>query len=285
MAKNVMQTIEYEPLSDALGVRVLNLDLTKPMSNSEVEVLKLLLAEHCVIYFQNQNLDEDQQASFGQYFGTLKQNLRNYQATRHPAIMYITNEVKDGVLQGALPDGEMFFHSDMCYLESPAKASILFGINIPSTGGDTLFANMFTAYETLPDEIKKEILNKKAINSYDPGKSNNTVSRYNTEYKSETEMSFAQPMVFSHPQTGKKSLYVNRVMTEKVVGMSSEDSQALLEKLFIHQEQEHFVYKHKWKPGDLLMWDNRTTLHARTDFDATELRKLRRVTVSGEPLG
>jgi len=284
MIKTLLKTLKFEPLSAALGVKVLNLDLTNPLSDLEVETLQLLLAEHCVIYFQGQNLNEEQQANFGQYFGTLKQNLRNYEATRHPAIMYITNEVKDGVLQGALPDGEMFFHSDMCYLESPAKASILYGINIPSAGGDTLFSNMITAYETLSDDLKEEISDKKAINSYDPGKSDNTTSRYNSNYKSETEMSFAQPMVFTHPLTGKKSLYVNRVMTEKVVGMSADKSQALLEKLFRHQEQEHLVYKHQWKPGDLLMWDNRTTLHARTDFDATELRKLRRVTISGEPL-
>lgn len=284
MAASTIHSIQYEPLSDALGVKVTNLDIRQALTTDQSEALNRLLAENCVIYLPNQNITEEEQAAFGRYFGELKENLRDYKATRHPAIMYITNEVKNGELQGALPDGEMYFHADMCYLERPAKASILYGLNIPSKGGDTLFANMIAAYDSLPEGLKKEIAGRKAVNSYDPGKSDYASTRSRSDYKSETEMSYAQPMVFQHPSTGKKALYVNRVMTEHVVGMSDAESQALLDRLFAHQEREEFIYAHRWKPGDVVMWDNRCTLHARTNFDASELRKLRRVTIKGEPL-
>lgn len=276
--------IRYEPLSPALGVKVTDLDLREPLTSEQTKSLNQLLSEHCVVYIPGQDITEQQQADFGQYFGELKENLREYKATRHPAVMYVTNEMKDGVLQGALPDGEMFFHADMCYLEKPAMASILYGINIPSKGGDTLFANMYEAYATLPDDLKQRIDGLKAVNSYDPGKSDYAGTRSKSDYKSDTEMSYAQPMVFHHPDTGKKALYVNRVMTEKVVGLSAEESQQLLDTLFEHQEQQRFVYAHHWTPGDVVMWDNRCTLHARTDFDASELRKLRRVTIKGHKL-
>lgn len=278
------RSINHERLSPALGVKITQLDMAKPLTEEQSLELNRLLAEHCVIYLPNQDITDEEHAAFGRHFGELKENLRHYAASNHPAIMYVTNETKDGVLQGALPDGEMYFHADMCYLEKPAKASILYGINIPSTGGDTLFANMYEAYATLPDDLKDAIEGKKAINSYDPGKSDYASTRSKSDYRSDTEMSFAQPMVFRHPESGKKALYVNRVMTESVVGMNDSDSQALLDKLFTHQEQERFVYAHRWAPGDVVMWDNRCTLHARTDFDSSELRKLRRVTIKGEKL-
>lgn len=284
MVDDVLRFVDYEPLSDALGVQVFNLNLANKMTIEQSLALNTLLAMYCVIYFSQQSLSEEEQVAFGENFGKLKQNLRDYKATKNPAIMYVTNEIKDGELQGALPDGEMYFHADMCYLESPAKASILYGISIPSNGGNTLFANMNTAFETLPEKLKHAISDKKAINSYDPGKSNYASTRFKSNYVSETELSFAQPMVFKHPLTGRKALYVNRVMTKNVVGLSECESNALLEQLFRHQEQDQFIYSHHWTPGDVIMWDNRSTLHARTDFNAKELRKLRRVTISGEAL-
>lgn len=276
--------LQIEPLSDAMGVVVRNVDLAKGITDAQLEEIKAHWHEHCIVLFPNQQMTEEQQVDFGERFGELSHTLKKFEITDNPKVMYVTNEKKNGEYQGALPDGEMYFHMDMCYLKRPSMASILYAMDIPSSGGDTLFANMYQAYDDLDGETKQRIDNLMAINSYDPGKSDYAATRSTSDYQSDTELSYAQPMVYRHPVTGRKALYVNRVMTRQVVDMDEAESQALLQRLFAHQEQDKFIYRHKWQPGDTLMWDNRCTLHARTDFDAGELRKMRRVTIKGDPL-
>ncbi len=161
--------------------------------------------------------------------------------------MLISNIREDGKPIGALPDGEMYFHSDQCYMERPSMATLLYAIEVPRHGGNTLFANP---------------TRRGAVREGAP--------------------SFAHPVVRTHPATGRKALYVNRLMTHSIVGLPAEESDRLLVLLFDHQEQPRFAYEHVWTPGDLILWDNRCTLHARSDFDATERRLLRRVAVLGE---
>jgi len=158
----------------------------------------------------------------------------------------------------------------------------LYAITIPSMGGNTVFANMYKAYETLSPEVKSKIESLKAVHSYEPGeKATMNVSRIK-EPSGPSARRFSHPMVCTHPETGQKALYVNRLMTETVEGLSNEKSQELLEFLFDHQESKQFIYEHCWQVGDLVMWDNRCVLHARQDFNAQELRKLRRITIKGD---
>jgi len=270
------------PLSPALGMEITGVDLSQPLDEATFEALRDIWHEHCVLCFPGQRLDEMDQVRFASRFGELAATLHEYESGKgHPAIMYVTNEKKDGKFVGALPDGEMYFHSDMCYLERPSMATMLYAMEIPSKGGNTLFANMYRAYDELPQEQKDCLAGLKAVNTYDPGNSNYAAMRTRLESASPTARSCAHPVVFTHPATGKKALYVNRLMTECVVGMPRDESNALLESLFDHQEQPRFIYEHRWTPGDLVLWDNRCTLHARTNFDAGELRKLRRITVKG----
>jgi taurine dioxygenase len=197
--------------------------------------------------------------------------------------MYISNVMKDGKLIGSLPDGEMLFHSDMCYLEVPCAAALLYAIDVPSRGGNTLFLNAYAAYDALAEDWKRRIAGLKALNVYAPGQTDNTTPRLAMKDAREPgARSYAHPVVRTHPATGRRSLYVNRLMTAGIVGMPAEESDRLLQFLFDHQEQPRFIYEHVWRRGDLLIWDNRCTLHARTDFDAAERRMLRRVTVVGE---
>ena len=190
--------------------------------------------------------------------------------------MLISNIREDGKPIGALPDGEMHFHTDQCHQEIPAKATMLYAIEIPSKGGNTLFSNAYTAYETLPENIKHRIAGRRALNAYDQG--------YDAAQRElrRCRSSCWHPAVRTHPATGRKALYVNRLMTREIEGLPREESDAILQTLFDHQEQPKFVYEHVWRPGDILMWDNRCTLHARTDFSAGERRLLRRVTILGE---
>ena len=163
-------------------------------------------------------------------------------------------------------------------------AALLYGIEIPAHGGDTIFANMYRAFETLPDDLRAAIEGRKALNIFeykeDGGYGQGAMDLYDAVPAG--AKCHAHPMVRTHPVTGRKALYVNRGMTMCVEGMERSQSDALLNRLFDHQEQPQFQYTHHWRVGDLIMWDNRCSLHARTDFPAEERRILRRVTVLGE---
>jgi taurine dioxygenase len=275
--------LDTRPLSPALGARISGLDVSQPLPRGVFEAIRDCWHEHGVVCLPGQSLEEMDQVRFGQCFGELATTQGEYGITpSHPAIMYVTNQKADGRYVGALPDGEMFFHSDMCYVERPAMATMLYAMEIPSVGGNTLFANMYKAYETLPEATRQQLAGLKAVNSYEPGDEAPMAATRLKSAPSRHARSFAHPMVLTHPVTGRKALYVNRLMTESVVGLPRGESDALLESLFAHQEQAQFVYEHRWTRGDLVIWDNRCVLHARRDFSDSELRKLRRVAVKGE---
>jgi taurine dioxygenase len=281
-ASVVARELRMVPLSPALGAEILDVDTSRVLDAATIAAIRSAWLAHGVLLFRGQQLDDLEQVRFGEYFGELHHRLHDYESGRaHPGIMYVTNERKDGKYVGALPDGEMYFHSDMCYLEVPCMGSILYAIDVPSQGGDTLFANMYRAYEALPDEWKQRIEGLRAINSYEPGSSDYALTRMQ-HARSPSARWHEQPVVRTHPETGRKALYVNRLMTESIVGVSPEESERILTYLFAHEEQPSFVYEHRWASGDLVMWDNRCTLHARRDFSSRELRKLRRVTIKGD---
>lgn len=272
--------IGVRPLSAALGAEIVGVDLREELSDARSAQILDAWHRHLVILFRDQTLSEQDQVHFGEHFGTLAL-VRNKQARQmqmHPGVMLVTNIREDGKPIGLLPDGEMQFHTDQCYLEQPAKASMLYAIEVPSSGGNTLFANGYAAYETLPDEVKRRIDGRKALNAYDY----DTAATIRNTTISKDAPTYAHPVVRTHPATGRKALYVNRLMTRFIEGMPADESEALLELLFKHQEQPQFIYEHVWRPGDLLMWDNRCALHARTDFSPEERRLMRRVTVLGE---
>jgi taurine dioxygenase len=265
-------------LSPALGAEIIGLDLREPMDDSVTA--QVLDAWHgsLVILLRDQHLSEDDQVRFAESFGPPAVIHTPKFATRHPAVMLISNIREDGKPIGALPDGEMHFHTDQCYQERPAMASMLYAIEVPSEGGNTLFANAYAAYEALPGDIKRRIDGRRALNAYDY----DTAAMKRGTKLADGVPSYAHPAVRTHPATGRKALYVNRLMTVQIEDMPEQESSGLLDFLFDHQEQRRFVYEHVWRVGDILMWDNRCTLHARTDFSAGERRLMRRVTILGE---
>ena len=157
--------------------------------------------------------------------------------------------------------------------------TMLYSIEIPAAGGNTLFANAYAAYEALPDEVKNRIAGRKAVQVYDYG--GGVLDRKHM-VQPEAGMSFAHPVARTHPATGRKALYVNRLMTHHIEGLPVEESERLLGVLFDTIERPDFIYEHRWRVGDLLLWDNRCTLHARRDFDPNENRWMRRVTIRGD---
>jgi taurine dioxygenase len=275
--------IALRKLAPAIGAEVVGVDLSQPVDDALFREIERAWHDHCILLFRKQTLDDLQQVAFAGRFGDLAHTLKAYEGGKiHPALMFVTNEKKDGKYVGALPDGEMFFHSDMCYLEQPLSAAMLFAIALPPEGGNTVFASMYAAHDALPPNLREKLEGRLAVNSYEPGYGTSNVKMRTKAPSSPTAHAFAHPVIRTHPATGRKALYVNRLMTEYIVDMPRAESDALLEQLFDHQEQPQFQYEHRWEIGDLLMWDNRCTLHARKDFPATHLRKMRRVAVKGE---
>jgi taurine dioxygenase len=270
--------LQTRPLSPALGAQILNVDLSQPMTDALFESIRDCWHGNAVVLFRDQHLSEADQVRFAERFGPLALSHTKRYTTANPAVMLISNIRENGKQIGALPDGEMQFHSDQCYQEKPAMASMLYSIEVPGAGGNTLFANAYRAYETLPDDIKRRLEGRKALHAYDY---DNASMKRGTQIK-EGVPHFAHPVFRTHPATGRKALYVNRLMTIAIEGLPETESDELLEFLFAHQENPAFVYEHVWRVNDLLMWDNRCALHARTDFSNDERRLMRRVTVLGE---
>lgn len=263
-------------LSSALGAEVTGIDL-RDVDEKTFDRIRAAWLESQVLVIRDQSLGADEQKAFARRLGPL-QDVRTRPGApgRSRDFMYVANRSFDG-MEGVLPDGEMQFHADQCYYENPSRASMLFAIEIPSRGGNTLFANCYRAYENLPEATKRRIATLSALHVYDYD-ANATVK---ARESSPDAPRFVHPVVVRHPETGRPVLYVNRLMTHRIAGLAPAESDALLEELFRAAEDPAIVYEHVWRPGDLVIWDNMCTLHARTDFDPAERRVLRRVTVAG----
>ena len=277
---------ETRPLSPALGIEIVGLDLRRPIDAATAERLREAWRQGLILLFRDQSLSEDEQLAVARHFGEIQGRIRPEATrkeagrTKNPEVMLVSNIRENGRPIGSLPDGEMHFHSDMCFIEIPAKGTFLYAIEIPRQGGDTLFLNMYRAYETLPEATKARLVGLRALNSFSHGYSGATVRGTNT--RNPEDRHAIHPVVRTHPETGRQALYVNRLMTWEIEGMDDAESNDLLDELFDHIEQETFIYRHKWRVGDLVLWDNRCTLHARTDFSSAERRLLRRVVIQGD---
>jgi len=227
--------IGVRPLSASIGAEIVGLDLSQPMSDALFAKVLDTWHQNLVILFRDQQLREDDQVRFGALFGPPAVSHTKRFTTANPAVMLISNIRENGQMIGALPDGEMHFHSDQCHQERPAMASMLYALEVPSKGGNTLFANAYKAYETLPESIKTRIEGRKALNAYDY----QAAATHRGTRLREGIPSCWHPAVRTHPATGKKALYVNRLMTIAIEGMPEEESDRLLGTLFDHQEQPH----------------------------------------------
>ena len=268
--------LEIKKLHPTIGAEVVGLDLRQPIDGATAAALRQAWYDHSVLLLRGQTLTDEQQVAYGEVFGPLMlAHATRRLAGRPQSIMLISNIRENGKPIGALPDGEMFFHSDLCYIEHPVVGTMLYGVEVPSVGGNTLFADQYAAYEALPAAMQATIDPLRATNRYEIGY-DVTIRRGRA---AEDAPHWTHPMVRIHPKTGKKALYVNRLMTHDIEGMEEAEAEALLAQLYDHHEQKRFVYEHQWQPGDIILWDNRCTLHARTDFSPSERRLLRRITI------
>jgi taurine dioxygenase len=266
------------PLAPSLGAEIRDLDLTSPLDRDTISAIHAAWLQHLILVFRCGEISEDDQTRLAGYFGpTVGARSKQRSDGGDRRLMLISNIRQNGEPIGLLPDGELMFHSDSVFLEKPLMGAILYAEEIPSTGGNTLFANMYDAYGSLTDELKTRVTGLQAVHVFD----------YETQVKSgrfdrSSAPHATHPAIRTHPETGRKALYVNRLMTEELVGLPRAENDDLLQRLYRHAEDSTHVYEHIWQVNDLVMWDNRCTQHARTDFPTGERRLLRRVGIEGD---
>ncbi len=276
-----MSKISVTPLSTACGAEISGADLKKPLEPSIAAEINQAWLEYCVIVIRDQNLSDIDQVNFAEAFGPVGDYLRpdtlrnRAMKDRHRAVMFVSNIVEDGEAIGTLPDGEMMFHTDTGYAQNPHKATTLYAIEIPNTGGNTIFSNQYKVYKALPQRLKNLLVGRHAHHAYEFG-----VMIKDKEFYDGAEIPTAiHPIFRPHSETGRPTVYVNELMTESIEGLSAKESRQALDEIFALQREDRFCYEHVWRKGDLVMWDNRCTLHARTDFPKDQRRLLRRVTI------
>jgi len=271
------------PLSPAIGARIDGLDISQKLPPETAKALYAAWLEHVVLHFPGQELDANQQKDFARNFGPIAERARDVrtrpEGSDYDSNIMLVSNVRDekGQPIGSLPDGEMWFHHDTSYVPEPQKGTFLYGIDIPSTGGNTLFASMYAAYENVPAALKRRLAGRKVLHVYDY----TLTQRLDPDGDLSRVKHHWQPLFVHNPESGRVALYANRLMAARIEGLDRAESDAVLEELFAIAEDRSIVYEHVWTPGDLVMWDNRCSTHARTDFPATERRLLRRCTVEG----
>jgi taurine dioxygenase len=274
-------------LDAPLGAEIAEVDLSKPLTRAEIDFIETAWRERLVVVFHGQLLSDPQLIAFSRNFGELDPPGPNPYGQlfnrEHPELNVISNVVENGKPIGNLGDGEAVWHADMTYVDVPPKAAILHALEVPppKAGGNTYFANMFMAYESLPADLKKTVQGKIAVHDA----SRNSAGMLRKGYKEIADVRETagahHPMVRTDPKSGREALFLGRRPNAYVLGLSVGESEALLDALWAHATQPRFVMCHEWKVGDLLMWNNLSVLHRRDPFDPTTRRVMHRSQIKG----
>jgi taurine dioxygenase len=273
---------EVRPLTKHIGAEIHGIDLRQPLDEATRAAIYRAWLDHLVIVFPDQKLEQEDLLRVSSYFGeigALRRPPKFFPPGFNrllPNIMLISNIRENGEPIGALPDGEMMFHHDMIHAPIPHNGTFLYSVEIPTHGGNTLFASGYAAYDTMDPALRDKLEGKTALHLYNYG-STKKGDGHGTEAFGQSK----HPAFRTHEETKRKAVYVNRLMTTGIEGMPDEEAQPLLEAVFDHAEKPEFVYEHVWRIGDLLLWDNRCSSHARTDFPADQRRLMLRTTIEG----
>jgi taurine dioxygenase len=282
-----IKNLAIKNLAAPLGAEIAGIDLSKSLTRAEIDVIEVAWRERLVVVFHGQLLSDPQLIAFSRNFGELDPPGPNPYGEpfnkEHPELNVISNVVENGKPIGNLGDGEAVWHADMTYVDVPPKAAILHALEVPppEAGGNTYFANMFAAHESLPADLKNAVEDKIAVHDA----SRNSAGMLRKGYKEVTDVRETvgayHPLVRTDPKTGRKALFLGRRPNAYVLGLSVGDSEALLDALWAHATQSRFVMCHEWKAGDLLMWNNLSVLHRRDPFDPKTRRVMHRSQIKG----
>lgn len=275
--------LNTRPLHEGFGLEVLGLDLSDPATDAAVDEMVGLLDRHSLILVRSQKLSNARHVEISRRFGPLMTHvLTQFLTTGHPEIYVLSNVTENGKPIGNHKEG-WNWHSDLSYVAEPSMGSLLYSVEVPPEGADTLFASMHLAYEALPAEIQTRIRDLSATHSYAGYYAKAFADRepLSEEQKARTP-DVVHPVVRTHPVTRRLSLYVGQDIVKQINGLPSEESRALLDELNAHAISDAFVYRHKWQQGDLVIWDNRCTMHCATPYDDQKYRRImHRTTVAG----
>jgi taurine dioxygenase len=273
-------------LDGALGAEVGGVDLAEPLVPADLAAIEAAWQTRLVVLVRGQRLSDPELLAFSRQFGELDPPGPNPYGVAlnkaFPEINVISNVVENGAPIGILGAGEAVWHADMTYIEIPPKAAVLYALEVPSGGGgNTYFADMFAAYEALPAALKGAIEGKIAVHDA----SRNSAGQLRKGYKDVTDVREAQgarhPLVRTHPETGRKALFLGRRPNSYIVGLEVAASEALLDALWAHATAPQFTVRHQWRVGDVLMWNNLAVLHRRDPFDAGSRRVMHRTQIKG----
>lgn len=279
-------TFEIRPLDPPLGAEVIGLDLSQPLSDTDFARIHRAHLDYHVVVFRDQQITPAQQIAFSRRFGPLQIHvLHQFQLPGHPEVLVVSNVVENGKPIG-LGDAGHFWHSDLSYKEKPSLGSLLHARELPAEGGDTLFANMHLAWDTLPAALRRAVDGLQAEHTY--------LARYaELQQRSPWRPNLSpeqiaqvkpvlQPVVRTHPETGRKAIFVSEHFTTRIVGLPEDESRDLLDQLFAHSVKPAHLYRHQWQPHDLVFWDNRSLLHLAAGCPPEMRRVMYRTTIEGD---
>lgn len=291
MTATLATRLDIVASGDALGADVIGLDITRPLGAEEKKRLQQAWADHLVLRFRAQrDVSLDALADFSRHFGDLDKapiastTMGDDFQWQHPEITVISNVKVGGKPVGGLGDGESVWHSDMTYNDQPPKGSCLYAVEIPPAGGNTQFANMYVAYETLPAELKRAAQQHTCVHDASRNSAGELRRGYADVSDPRQTVGARHPVVRMHPVTGRPCLFLGRRRNAYLVGLPLDESESLLDALWAHATKPEFAWTQVWQLGDMIMWDNRCTLHRRDSFDPATRRLLVRTQITGEPV-
>lgn len=274
--------LRISPLSEYLGSEAIGIDLTQPIAAEDISRLNHAFSERSVLVIRDQSLSPYEMLATVRLFGEIfEQHNKKFALPECPEIHYIWNQDK-------FPDGTRYipgegYHTDHSNDQEPPMATVLHAVKLPDTGGDTQFVDMARAYEELGAKTKQRIDGLQAVHVYQASHSTRKLMNVEGRNTAVMENSVTHPLVRTHPETGRKALYLNPIRIESLVGVEQDEALELLAQLLTHATEERFQYRHKWRRGDLVLWDNRCLLHkANGDYDHSQERYLYRVMLKGD---
>jgi len=280
----VRAAFDVIPTGAALGAEIRGIDL-RTVDDVAFAAIHRAWLDHQVLLVRDQSLSDQGLIAFSRRFGTLDQapiqeNGRRF-VDGYPEIYVVSNVVENGVAIGSLGAGEAVWHTDMSYLPDPPKASILFALEVPSTGGDTSFCTMYGAWESLPESLRATALHLRVKHDGTYNSGGYVRAGVTPSDDPRTAPGTLHPLVCVHPETGRRHLYLGRRRNAWLEGLSLDESNALLDRIWACATADALTWSHQWRPGDLVLWDNRCVMHRRDAFDAGTRRVMHRTQIKG----
>ncbi|MFT5538981.1 MAG: taurine dioxygenase [Alphaproteobacteria bacterium] len=292
MSTATPSTMKITSLTPIIGAEITGIDVKGLSDEGTIAAINQALLDHLVVVIRDQNLTPPEQIAFSENWGPLVRRIAtDFLHPEFPDVLVLSNRMEGGKPAGATEAYAGFtWHTDLTYAERPSLGSLLHALEVPEEGGDTAFANMYSAYETLPEATRAKIDTLKAVHIRDRRKNPRAQITKKENFVHDIDKYFdipapdsIHPIVRTHPETGCKSLFVNPRFTVAIDGMDDAEAQPLLDELFEHQKRADFIYRHKWRLGDLVFWDNRCVIHlACGGIKAPGIRHLHRTSIGGD---